>query len=1135
MEKRSIFGVLFRQIYSFKTLLAMKATIFIMLISAIQVMGENSYSQSTKLSLDMKDVSVEQILDEIENQSEFFFLYNQKLVDIDRKVSVSAKNEQIKNILASLFEEEEVKCLVMDRQIILSPASVSDQQGNKALKKISSRTSGLRQVVVTGVITDSDGVPLPGVNVLIKGSTVGAITNTEGEYTIEVSGPSDVLVYSFVGMEAQEIQVGAQQQIDVSLVAEIYALGEVVAVGYGTQRKSDLTASISQVSGEDIERSTVSNVAMALQGRATGVEMLTDGRPGRAPSIRIRGIGTINSTEPLIVLDGVFVDADVLSKLSPYEIQSIEVLKDAASAAIYGTRAANGVLLITTKSGRYNQKLTTRVNATFGMNQIIKKMPVLNGTDTYMLKRERYTMDGIPIAYPWTDEFYNAHRTDWQDEIFRTALYQDYNIQIAGGTDKNTFTASINYRDEEGIPINTWYKRLGLNLKAGQKISNRIRTEQNIRVSWQKDKLYDEGSGTSTNLYSAYFYPPSIPVRWDASNVRPGQEVGDWGSGKESDEFGDMWNPVYLATDEWIYTTNLNALVNLKGEVDIVEGLTLVGTGSYTNSQRFYTTFNDVTPRQNRSINSPRLYERNDWNSFLLGELYLKYNRRFGGHNVAATGGTTAQLSSGRYNYMTGEGFATVQESQLVMDNADVVTAKGGRDNSTSLLSYFVRATYNFENRYYFSGIMRADGSSRFADGNRWGYFPAVSAGWRISNEAFMNIDALSNLKLNAGWGQLGNQNVDPFQYLNIYKKDRKYIIDGKNVTGTRLLSFANPDITWETTTTLNILLESAFLDNKIQLDVAWFDKKTTDMLLASVKHYTAGTVDLPDVNSGEMRNTGWEIELSHNNQVGDWGYNVGLNLTFVKNELTKLYGEGKYIEAGVSRTYEGQPIASFFGWKTGGIYQDQGEINSDPNIANDPRRPDITPGDVIFLDQTGDGIIDSDDRVQIGDGNPSTLMGLYFNVSYKGLGLSGIFSGAYGHDLYDAVKNRTMKAPETDGWHADMINRWTGPGSTNEWPRMSTIEANQNYRYSELFLTSGNYTRLKDITLSYTLPQSLMSQLKMGDTRVYMSGRNLLTFTKFNGVDPEETERGNNLTRGVIQNRWPQAKTIVFGLDISF
>jgi TonB-linked SusC/RagA family outer membrane protein len=653
---------------------------------------------------------------------------------------------------------------------------------------------------------------------------------------------------------------------------------------------------------------------MALQGRATGVELLTDGRPGRAPSIRIRGVGTINSTEPLIVLDGVFVDSETLSNISPYEIESVEVLKDAASGAIFGIQAANGVVIVTTKSGSYNQKITTRINAAWGMNQMIKKMPVLNGTDTYMLKRERYEMDGIPIAYPWTDDFYNAHRTDWQDEIFRNALYQDYNIQISGGTDRNTFSASINFRDEEGIPINTWYRRLGLNLKAGQKISNRIRTEENIRLSYQKDKLYDEGSGTSTNLYSAYFYPPSIPVRWDESTVRPGQIVGDWGSGKESDEFGDMWNPVYLATDEWIYSTNLNALINLKGEVDILEGLTLVGTASYTHRSSFDTFFNDVTPRQNRSINAPRLSETNNTWGFMLGELYLRYNRSFGGHNVGATGGTTAGLSTGRYNNLLGEGFASTQESQLVMDNADVVTAGGGEHATQSRLSYFIRATYNFENRYYLSGIMRADGSSIFADGKRWGYFPAVSAGWRISNEAFMNIDALSNLKLNAGWGQLGNSNVAPFQYLNIYAKDRKYIIDGNNVTGTRLSSFANPDITWETTTTLNILLETAWLDNKLQLDVAYFDKMTTDMLLASVKHYTSGTVALPDINSGEMRNKGWEVELSHNNQAGDWRYNIGLNLTFMENELTKLYGEGKFIENGVSRTYEGQPIASFYG-----------------------------------------------------------------------------------------------------------------------------------------------------------------------------------------------------------------------------
>ena len=362
-------------------------------------------------------------------------------------------------------------------------------------------------------------------------------------------------------------------------------------------------------------------------------------------------------------------------------------------------------------------------------------------------------------------------------------------------------------------------------------------------------------------------------------------------------------------------------------------------------------------------------------------------------------------------------------------------------------------------------------------------------------------------------------------------------MINGNNVTGTRLSSFANPDITWETTTTLNILLETAFLNDRLGLDVAYFDKTTTDMLLPSIKHYTSGVVALPDANTGEMNNSGVEVELSFRNYkpTSDWGYNIGVNLTFMQNKLVKLYGEGKYLDYGVARTYEGQPIGSFYGWKTDGIYQNQGQIDGDPNISQDPRRPNITPGDVIFVDTNGDNLVDEQDRVNIGDGSPTTLLGIYFDVSFKGLTLSGVFSGAYGHDLYDMMMMRGINPTESDGMDQVTIERWHGEGTSNKIPKMSTIQANQNYRYSELGLKSGNYTRLKDLSLSYAFPSALLNPMRLSNARIYIAGRNLLTFTGFDGVDPEETGLGTNLQRGLIYNNYPQSRTFIVGIDFTF
>lgn len=982
---------------------------------------------------------------------------------------------------------------------------------------------------ISGQVSDETGQPIPGVNVLLKDSpNTGTITDIEGEFNLVVLDENAVLVFSFIGYLTQEVNVGGKSEVAVTMNPDVQTLSEVVVVGYGTQKKSEITSSISQVDGEEIASTPVSNVAMALQGRASGVELLTDGTPGKAPNIRIRGVGTINNSEPLIVLDGVPVPAQVLSEISPLEIKSVEILKDAASGAIYGTRAANGVVLVTTKSGTYNQPTTVSLNASAGINSVINEYPVTSGEQLYELKRERYTMDGLPIPdnVPWADPYFNTTRTDWQDEFFQSALFQDYNIRISGGTDKSTFNTSLNYRDEEGTQLNTWFKRLNLSLRATQKITDRFRVEENIRVARTTDQLNGEGSGTSVTLYSAYRFHPSIPLRY---------EDGSWGSGKASTELGDMWNPIYKTTEEWRRSEGLSAFIDLRGEYDITQYLTLVGNTAYQHRLSSYEVFEGFTPEQSRTRNLPRLQEGNTLSSDVLGELFARYEQSFGKHDVTATFGTTAQYITGSFMRMIGEGFASVEESQLVMDNANIITGSGGEPPTTSLLSYFVRGTYNYEDKYYLSGIFRADGSSRFAEGNRWGFFPAVSAGWRISSEPFMSgVDFLSKLKLNLGWGQLGNQNVAPFQYLNIYTKDQQYIIDGGNVTGTRLTSFANPDISWETTTTLNVLMELGLLGDMINLDVAYFDRQTTDMLVPAIKHYTSGNLDLPDANIGEMSNRGVELEVSHANAIGEFQYNVGVNATFLKNKLEKLYGESTFLENGVSRTYEGEPIASFYGWKTDGIYQTQAEIESDPNLAEDPRRDNITPGDVRFVDVNGDKLVDENDRVRIGDGNPSTLLGFYVDLVYKGFALSTVFSGAFGHELYDAMMMRGIDPTQSANMDAIAYERWTGPGSTNTWPRMSTIRANDNYRYSELGLKTGNYLRLKDVNLSYTLPTILTEKLNISDTRVYVAGRNLLTFTRFDGVDPEETGR-NNLNRGVIQNNYPQSRTLTLGINLTF
>ena len=988
----------------------------------------------------------------------------------------------------------------------------------------------IQSITVTGVVNDDNGVPLPGASVVVKGTTTGTVTDFDGNYSIEVD-PGAILVFSYIGYKTVEVAVNGNAIINATLPLDATQLDDVVVVGYGTQKKSEVTSSISQINGKDFQTSTASNAAMALQGRASGVEFVNSGTPGSTPSIRIRGIGTINNSQPLIVLDGVPVSSDMLSQLASSEIQSVEILKDAASGAIYGTRAANGVVLITTNNARFNEKTTVRLNASTGFNSVIKKYPVTNAEQLYELKRERYVMDGLPIDpnSPWADEYYNQTRTDWQEEMFRDGIFQDYNMNISGGSEKSTINANIFYRDEEGTQINTYFKRLGISLRGTQKISDRFRIEENIRITNNHTLLTqdDGGTGTSQTIYSSYRFMPAIPVRY---------EDGSYGSGKASTQLGDMWNPVYKAKEEWRHRYKFNTLISMKADYDLADDLTLTARASYQRSTSKYEAFQDITPDQSRTENLPILRINTDETTVTLGELFTSYNKSTGLHNIGAVLGISGQVDKGHFLNMSGEGFASVDKNQLVMDNASIIKGGGNDYLATGLASAFVRGTYSYNNKYYVSGIFRADGSSRFADGNRWGYFPSISGGWRISNESFLENDpTISNLKLNIGWGQLGNQNVNAFQYLNVYNKDTEYVLNDTNLTGTRLASFANPDITWETTSALNILLELGLFNNKFNLDVAYFDRLTTDMLIPLPGLNTAGLAAIPDSNIGEMHNSGFEIEPSYVGQVKDLNFEVGVNATIIKNEVTKLYGSSKFISGGdQTRTYEGEPISSFYGWKTDGIYQNQAEIDSDTNISSDARRADITPGDVRFVDTNGDNIVDEQDRVHIGDANPGLLLGFHADLNYKGFDFSAVFSGAFGHDLYDAMMMRGIDPTQSANMDAVAYQRWTGEGTSNIYPRMSTIRANDNYRVSELGLKSGDYLRMKDVVLGYTIPETITEQIGVSNMKFYISGRNLLTITKFDGVDPEESGTGN-LARGVIYNNYPQSKSVVFGANITF
>lgn len=987
------------------------------------------------------------------------------------------------------------------------------------------------QTHISGVVTDEGGSPIQGVSVAVKGENGGTRTDGDGGFRLTVNTGEGFLLFSSVGFAGKEVPIDGQTFLRVTLSSNVVALEDVVVVGYGVQKKAEVTSSIAQVHGKEIENSPVSNVAMALQGKASGVEMVTNGTPGTTPNIRIRGVGTINNSAPLIVIDGIPVDGAILSQIAPSEIQSIEILKDAASGAIYGTRAANGVVLVTTKSGSFDQPSSVNLTAAAGINSIVKKYEVLSAEELYMLKRERYEMDGLPIpsSVPWNDPYYSVTRTDWQDEFFRNGLFQDYVASITGGGEKSAYSLNINYRDEEGTQLNTYFKRYGASLKGTQQIAKGFTLDESIRIASTQGRFNEAPEGTSSTLFAAYRFVPAIPLRY---------EDGEWGSGQAHTQLGDMWNPVYKTTDEWRYDNNVDLLMNLRAKYDINSRLSLIGNTAYQLKSNSFSGFQNVTPLQSRTINEPTLTENSRKTSFVLGEFFANYSQQFRGHAIGATAGITAQVFDGSYINATGFGFASVLNSQLVLKNAYRTESTGSDNPTQALASYFARANYNYRDRYFLSGTIRADGSSKFAKGHRWGVFPAISAGWRISGERFMeDLGFVSNFKVNLNWGRLGNQNVAGFQYLNLYVKDQRYLLNDGQITGTRLSRLASPEITWETSEMLNALVEIGLFQGKLNANIAYFDKRTFNMLVPTISMGTVGTVEIPDSNIGEIRNQGMELELSHYNSVGDFSYNVGINTTFMKNILSKLYGTNNFISGGtgIARSYEGEPLGSFYGWKTDGIYQTQGEIDGDSNIANDPRKGNITPGDIRFLDINGDNIVDERDRTNIGNANPKALVGLNLSADYKGFDFAVVFSGALGYKLYDAMMVRGVNPLQSFNMDKVALERWHGPGTSNTIPKMSTINANQNFRTSELGIKSGNYVRLKNLVFGYTVPNALASRIRASKLRVYVTGVNLLTLTKFDGVDPEVGLSAGNLQRGVVYNEYPQSKSFIVGLNLNF
>jgi len=1000
---------------------------------------------------------------------------------------------------------------------------------------------------ISGHVVSDSGEDMPGVNVVYKGTFTGTITDIDGNFTLPyISEESDVLVVSFIGFKTKEVQIGKSLFFDIIIEEDNQLLNELVVVGYGVQKKADLTGSVSSVDMDELTKAPVAGVDQALQGKAAGVTVSqTTGAPGEGVSVRIRGIGSINSgNSPLYIVDGV-PTTDALNSISTTDIESISVLKDAASAAIYGSRANNGVVLITTKKGK-SGKAKIQFNSQYGV-QVHGDLTDMCNKDEYIeLYNEAANNDNVGVDNELLqrgliDNEYAASLpdVDYLDEIFRSGTLQNYSLSASGGNDKTQYLISGSYFNQEGIVLNSDYERYTGKFSLTTQAKTWLKVGTNMNVSRTENNIIGSsgdgfgGNGGSIVRY-ALFRTSAIPVY---------DENGDFTDYPDHPEFfGDGYNPVGLAKN----TSNVRETNRIFGDAyanikftDQLQLTSKFGYDHYSYNQRRF----DKTWGTNDRINNPNTLSVSDgdftsltWSNVINYAIDINED-----HHFSMMLGSEA-IKEGGYDNSTSEKDFPDQDPGLVyLGNGQGIVSANESEWNYSLLSFFARLNYNYADKYLLSATVREDGSSRFADGNRWGTFYSGSLGWRIDRESFMqDVDFLNHWKLRLGVGFIGNQDIGYYAYTDQIGSDYNYAFGGVSQDGYAMNVFGNRDVQWETSSQYDIGTDLGFLQGKLNMSFDYFYKTTNDMLTKQSIPSSGGYVESAWVNDGKVVNKGFEVEVGYRNKTNDFSYNITGNFSTVKNEVKELQSPilGGRIDNGVyaTKTEVGQPIGSFFLYEMEGIYQNQSEI-----ITHAYQGSDIKPGDVKYKDQNADGKIDENDRKHVGSAMPEFTVGLNLGAEYKNFDCSLFFYGAFEQEIYYQV------ATDIEGFYRPFNlskryynERWTGEGTSNSQPRASWDAKSNNVKPSTRFLEDGSYLRLKNVQLGYSFPKKITSKLHIDKCRIYFSGQNLWTLTDYPGLDPEMTTSNNSAgegdrAAGIDWGTYPSAVSYNFGVQLTF
>lgn len=1027
-----------------------------------------------------------------------------------------------------------------------------------------------RIIAVRGNVTDETGEAVIGASVSIKGTAHGAITDLNGDFYISNVAEGSEVEVSYVGFITQSKKVVGDQRLVFVLKQDVGLLEEVVVVGHGVQKKSVVTASIAKVSADDLATTSPVRMDNALKGLASGVTVTSSsGQPGAAARIRVRGIGTINNSDPLYIVDGMPIEGG-LDYLNPNDIQSIEVLKDAASGAVYGARAANGVILVTTKTGKTGR---TKVvyDFSYGWQNAWRKRDVLNASEYALMINEGYINAGLAPKY--NDPYSHGAGTDWQKEVFNdNAPVMNHQVSVSGGGEKIGFLFSAGYYTQDGIVGGNFrrsnYERLTLRSNTVYTIMDESENRNwlnNLKITSNLSYARIKATGIETNstwgspLGSALALSPLLTVYDETKEAIEAQfnkysGTSDYTPGYDprngklfsipGAEFGEMTNPIANLSLPGAKNWSHKFVANFSAELQLWDQLKF--KTSYGADLAFWG--NDgYTPiyylrNGGSSVRSTAYSEKQDGTMWQL-ENVLMYDKTIDKHSFSVILGQSAKKNSGSYlwgarNHIINYSRPYISASSGLAENGDRDSA-GAPSEVATLASLFARASYNYDERYMLQVTVRRDGSSRFGPNNHYAVFPSFSLGWNVTNEKFMQKrpDWLASAKLRFSWGKNGNENIGNFRYTVLTSTGNNAIfgVNEKLTNGVKASGLANPDLKWEESEQLDFGLDLGFFNNALTFTADYYRKTTNGMLMTmNIPSYVGESK--PIGNVGKMRNSGLEMEAAYKFRLSDWNFRIGGNLTYLKNRLIEYGNDSGWANldsfhgtGSISRAENGKPFPYFYGYKTAGIFQNMNEVDAYTNAEGKLLQPKAVPGDVRFVDVDGNGLIDADDRTDIGKGMPDWTFGLNLSVNWNNFDFSMMWQGTVGNDVFDATRRTDISSTNLPSW---MLNRWTGEGTSNRIPRFM-VGDNINWQSSDLYVYDGSYLRLKNIQLGYTLPAFLTKKAFISSLRIYVAAENLFTFTKYHGFDPEISSGGTSL--GIDYGVYPQGKVWTVGANLTF